>query len=480
MPDTKELLESLDAEIAALIHRYHTAPATSLSSFQAIKTGNRYQSIDLRGDVLSGFRAADPQIYTGIPLNGLSLVDLGCNTGEKTRYAAKAGAAYAEGIEYEELFVRIGNLVNAYNRHGNVVIRQGDMTVPGLLKRRYDVGASFSSFVYLRDTLPGILSHIDSMFILETHALTEGWLNTYVSAVMQQMPYWCFYGFTDHGSGHEQGRRGLLLFAKTPDFLDRVIQARAGLLPAGNSIVTQLDIENSVLPNSLFGRTPQGRTILFDARERIAAIPPGDRNAVVQALGEVGDALAAVVPPGDRVRFSSDGYWASLFQGARLYHATGVVDGANPFLDYLLRMAGGSEPGMRDILAEVNSAARRAAERLDGFLQAITDRKPRDNLVAFNPVPADLASDSMYNDKAQNFVLDDGSNWYVQAFDGYHRLAACWLTKVQKVGVMFCWTNMSGLATFNFAGMQGENDDATVKGLIDRSVMRFAFPAQQE
>lgn len=480
MPDTKELVESLDAEIAALIRKYHTAPATSLSSFQGIKTGNRYQSLDLRGEVLSGFRAADPQIYTGIPLDGLSLVDLGCNTGEKTRYAAKAGAEFAEGIEYEDLFVRIGNLVNTYNRHGNVVLRQGDITLPGLLQRRYDVGASFSSFVYLRDTLPEILSHIDSMFILETHALTEGWLNAYVSPVTQQMPHWCFYGITDHGSGHEQGRRGLLLFAKTPEFLDRVIQARAGLLPGGNAVVAQIDVEASVMPESLVGRIRPCRAIFQQARETIAAIPPGDGASMVQALGAIGDELAAAAPSEEAPLFSSDSYWAALFQGARSYRANSQVDGENPLLRYLLRMASSTEPGMRELLADQKSAALRVTERLDGFLQAITDRKPRDNLIAFNPLPADIAPVSELQDGYQNFRLTDGSHWYLQAFDGNHRLAASWLAKVPRVNVMFCWTNMAGLASFNFAGLGGRDGEAAIMQMIDRAVMRFAIPAQRD
>jgi hypothetical protein len=470
--------DNLDAEITALITRYEAACASDASGVQGNSTAHRHRSVDLRSHLLEGFRATDTQAFTGIPLHRKSLVEFGCKMGEMTRRAAIAGAEFAEGIEDEDLLVRIGNLASAYHRLGNVVIRQGDLTGPGLLRQHYDIGASFSGFERLRNTLPEILSQIDGMFILETPALTGGWFNRYVTPFLEHMPYWCVCGITDQGTAHAEGRRGQLLFARTPDALNDVLLARARQLPGGSSIVATLDVEQSVMPKSLLGRSSESCAIFQKARETIAAIPVGDQDAAAEVLGAVGDALAAVAPADEPARFSSDSYWAALFQGARRYRARGQVDRDNPLVGYLRRMASTSEPGMREILSDEHTVAPRAAERLDGFLQAIADRKPRDHFVAHNPVRADLASVSMFLDRYQNFALDDGSVWYVHSFDGYHRLAACWLAKVARCTVMFCWTNMNGLTTFNFAPASDGASHAAIERILDTAVLRFAYREQ--
>ncbi|MDQ1300869.1 MAG: Class SAM-dependent methyltransferase [Chloroflexota bacterium] len=476
MQDTKQLVENLDTELAALIKKYHSSPAISLSSYKETRTGNRYQSLNMRGDVLKGFRAADRHIYTGIPLEGLSIVDLGCNTGEKTRYAADMGASFAEGIEYEELFVRIGNLVSAYNRYGNVVLRQGDLTNPNLLRRHYDIGASFSSFVYLGDTLQTVLSHIDRMFICETHALGDNWFRRYVRPITRKMPHWLLYGFTDHGGSHTDGRRALVLCSKDTAALSRTIFTRAAELPADNQAICTIDVETSTRPQTLVGKAPAARKIVTALRDTLGAMQSGDRDAVVEALDEAALGLEDTLTGDEPYVFGNDAYWAALFRGAVTYHRTGAVDESNACFNFVRQMTKDQDIGMQKIMTDAERGRQRIALRLDGFLAALTDRTVRDHLIAFNPIPVELLPPDVQMNKLQMINSTGGRTYTYQAFDGYHRLAACWLTKTKTCTVYFCWTNMLGLTTQNLARLADEDGKTTrIEGLIDKAVQIYAL-----
>lgn len=209
---TVEALQTLDTDLLALIRKALATPTTSLSSFNAIVTGNAYQAVDLRGEIEPGFRRADAELFAGMPMQGKRFIDLGANLGEKTRLAALAGAEYAEGIEYEEYFVRIGGLISTYDRIFNAVLRQGDITQPGCIKADFDIGACFSAFVYVRRNLAEILSHIRTTFLLETHAIETGWFEQYVTPVTPTFPYWIVYGFSDHGRKLTERRRAQIAF----------------------------------------------------------------------------------------------------------------------------------------------------------------------------------------------------------------------------------------------------------------------------
>ena len=108
--------------------------------------------------------------------------------------AACAKAAFVEGIEYEELFVRIAGLIIVFNRIDNILIRQGDVTRPGCLSKKYDIGLCFSAYVYIRENMEEITDNISRMLVLETHALDQGWFRNYVGEVSRYLPYWMIYG----------------------------------------------------------------------------------------------------------------------------------------------------------------------------------------------------------------------------------------------------------------------------------------------
>ena len=165
-----EATKQIDEELRALIVKALAVKTRSYSSFGGKETGNAYQAVRLRDEVLAGFRVSDEEVWAGLGVEGRTVIDLGCNLGERTRLAVRAGASFAEGIEYEDLFVRIGGLINVYNRMHNILLRQGDVTKPGCLEKSYDIVACFSAFVYVRENLEEILSKCTRLFVLETHA----------------------------------------------------------------------------------------------------------------------------------------------------------------------------------------------------------------------------------------------------------------------------------------------------------------------
>jgi len=151
-----EATKQIDEELRALIVKALAVKTRSYSSFGGKETGNAYQAVRLRDEVLAGFRVSDEEVWAGLGVEGRTVIDLGCNLGERTRLAVRAGASFAEGIEYEDLFVRIGGLINVYNRMHNILLRQGDVTKPGCLEESYDIVACFSAFVYVRENLEEI------------------------------------------------------------------------------------------------------------------------------------------------------------------------------------------------------------------------------------------------------------------------------------------------------------------------------------
>jgi len=123
MPRAKliqEAVKELDEKILAIIKESLAESTESYSGLNETVTGNAYQSVMLGETEARGFRKRDSKLFAGVPMLNARFVDLGCNLGEKTRLASLAGAAFAEGVEFEEFFVRIGGLINVLNRITNV------------------------------------------------------------------------------------------------------------------------------------------------------------------------------------------------------------------------------------------------------------------------------------------------------------------------------------------------------------------------
>ncbi len=458
MKSTQDALAALDAGLLSLINEALAQPTTSYSSFNNIITGNAYQSLMLRDSVTAGFRKRDDSLFAGIPLPGQRFVDLGCNLGEKTRLAALAGATYAEGIEYEEFFVRIGGLVSTYNRTTNAVIRQGDVTKPGCLTADFDIGACFSAFVYVEQNLAEILSKLRRLFILETHALDDAWYDNYIRKIEPLMPHWVLYGFTDHGAGQVNSYRALLAFARDRETVELVAIHRSAALAPTHPDVRLLDVPNSRRAWSMWGDARRTKALFAQLRDTLGSM----RSPTYQ---DVAALLAGAIPglkemcnaynlPG--THFGTDRYWLQMFRGLVHYVENAGIRPDNPYLSFLrqLSASGSYDPGMVYELSDEQRATRRLAPRLERFLEVICRREITEPLLMYNPLslpslqPHGYAPDDAQLDEHVTFI--DGGEYRVQFVDGNHRLAALWLSGGNICPILPVWTNVFGLRQQNY------------------------------
>jgi SAM-dependent methyltransferase len=467
----KEALEVLDSRIASLVEDALGESTVSNSSLDNIVTGNAYQSILLGERVTKGFRERDPTLFAGIALAGKRFVDLGCNLGEKTRLAVLAGAAYAEGIEFENYFVRIGGLINFSNRVQNIALRQGDITKPGCITEKFDVGACFSAFVYAEKNLEEIIASIRHLFLLETHALDVNWYQTYVNRVARLMPSWVLLGFTDHGHGHDHKSRALLAFSRDRELVTLTAINRCEELPVTHADVCHLDLERTRRAKSIWGNTNNQKTFFTELRSRLMEIEDPTPVAIVgivrPELARLEDICNTYTQEGSE--FGTHRYWLYFLQGLCHFVATGALAPNNPYLMCLRRMsaAGSYDPGMTYELADETRAIQRIAPRLTRFLQVLRDRAIHRPLLMYNPLCLRLLGGRGYSQsdevaRDEHIDLIDGRQYRIQFIDGNHRLAALWLSGAKVCPVLPVWTNVFGLdqarySLFSDAVHQDEN-----------------------
>ena len=477
-----EALAALDDGILDLVKRALRTRTASRSGGEGIVTGNAYQSVRMRDQVLPGFRELSGTLFAGIPLKDRSFVDLGCNMGEKTRLAIAAGASFAEGIEHEEYFVRIGELINAYNRIGNISIRQGDVTRPGCLTRGYDVGACFSAFVHVNRNLEEVLSRISELFILETHQLDDGWYGHYVARVAPLMPHWALYGFSDHRRSHGAAKRAHIAFGRDRGTVAQVPLGRAEALPADDAGLVSLDVRRSPRAGGMWGQSGEGRRFFTSLREALRSLRPAGEVAISALLNDAIPALGELCEAQGHTRkhFATDLYWLEFLRGVACYVADGGLRPTNPYVGFMreLSAAGSYDPDMAFFLGDEGRALTRLAPRLEAFLSVLRDRRLRAPLVVYNPLELELLEARGYvpcgRMRREHIVTTAGTGYRLQLMDGNHRLAGLWLGGAETCPAMFVWTNLHGLDRGSYALFDSdERQDSLVVPLIGQSVLRL-------
>jgi SAM-dependent methyltransferase len=485
----RTVLDKLDSSIDQLIRQALQQKIASYSSLNGIVTGNAYQSVRLRGEVLPGFRCPSEGVFAGLQLEGRRIVDLGCNLGEHARLAACASAAFVEGIEYEELFVRIAGLINVFNRIDNILIRQGDITRSGCLTKKYDIALCFSAYVYVRENIKEIIDKITRVLVVETHALDRGWFGYYVGEVSRYLPYWIIYGFTDHGAKLELQKRACIAFAREREEIAEIAERRAIELNQGLRHLIDIDILASPRVVSLCGQQIGTRAAFADLRQSLAGRADISARAIIDLLVTVAGEIDQHRRPIDDNDFASDHYWSFFFKGLAEYLAGYPVGTKNTYVSYLIKLSesGNYDPAMREILADEMATRERMRWRFDTFAEILQTKTVRTPVIVYNAMShAELEGQGLSVDhrEPEEFVIDRAGNRYWTAWvDGHHRLAALYMSGAEFCPSLFVWSNLHPLylrATPPFEGDFWELPatarvlEATVAGCVAN---RTAAPA---
>jgi SAM-dependent methyltransferase len=206
---------NIKKELKELILRCLDANYMSESCKDGIKTLNHYQSVALGDIQTTGVRTDRSEFLNQIHLQDKRILDLGSNLGEVSRAARVRGACLVDGFEYDQYFVEIANLINAYNGTTRVSFYQRDITDSVVYDKHYDVVLAFSVFIYIQPVLEQIASITDQLLVLETHKLEDNLDSYYLKPVLQYFPYYKILGesewMADHG---DSGKRAIIAFAK--------------------------------------------------------------------------------------------------------------------------------------------------------------------------------------------------------------------------------------------------------------------------
>jgi SAM-dependent methyltransferase len=198
----------------------------SRSCQDEIETGNHYQSIRLGDELTEGFRSSRLDVLDELAFEGRSVLDLGSNLGETSRAARERGATLVDGFEYDQYFVDLANLINAYNGTTRVSFYQRDITNPATFPEPYDIVMALAVFVYIRPVMETVAGITRDAFILETHRIDDNLESYYLSAVLPYFPAYTKLRETEWGLPHaeEPVRRAIFAFARDQATLDAIVR----------------------------------------------------------------------------------------------------------------------------------------------------------------------------------------------------------------------------------------------------------------
>jgi SAM-dependent methyltransferase len=399
-----ELGLELTMQVRGLISNALKKRYTSTSSHMDYKTGNAYQSIDLGEEVISGYRRDRSDLFKAFNLVGRRVLDCGCNLGELSRLARRNGAALVDGVEYDNYFVQIAQMINAYHGMTRVSISQGDLTKAEAFSDTYDVSMAFSVFPYITPTLWKLAEVTREAFILETHNVTSDLRKVYVEPVSRYFPYHSFVAYSDFG--HGEGKRAVIVFAK-----------EARTLGPDGFLSSTVDLRDST-----FGFTEP-------MMEVVRKIAPGERRTrddmerVVAQLCDLPNDLSKLT--------AGRTYWLAMMKGYLQARAQGKVTAENEYVK-TLRVAltvQNFDPLLAKNLASEDALLARVKRRFDAI-----DRF-HDGVQEIEPITIFGINENAGRFKIKNGTLN--STVWSDNLDGYHRIFWGTFFNVGKIPAVF-------------------------------------------
>lgn len=390
---------------------------TATSCKDNIRTGNAYQSIDLGGETLKGFRSGRNQVLDLLDFEGKTVLDIGSNLGEMCRNALKRSARHVTGVEYDSLFSLIAELITIY--HGFPESKydfvQNDVTKKYGFDQVFDVVLAFSVFTYIDRRLADVASSTREILLVETHVVDDRLEQNYIAPLRSHFPTVIVLGSTDWGLADQfsSGKRAVLACTKRRATCWSIIHRYQDQQP-NLGLSYEVDIGRSEIP------------ALKELRGLIKAdmLP----QAMELPLGEPVDAHLSLTPPSS---LSNAAYWLEFMRGYKSWIRSGGLSEEDPYIRTLhLMMANDShfDSGAQKQMQTQEALVTRVLGRYENFKVIESGDQVRLGTPILFSVAGEPAKISMAIAASDQQI--SGSR-----IDGYHRLAAAMLSGVHLLRI---------------------------------------------
>jgi SAM-dependent methyltransferase len=409
----------------------------SESCHNGVVTGDHYQSVNMGEIQSTGFRANPKPFLDLIDFEGKKVLDLGSNLGEISRAARARGARLVNGFEYDQYFLQIANLLNAYNEVTGVSFYRCNIVDPSVYDEHYHIVLAFSVFVHVESTLSSIAEITDQALVLETHY--EGDLkSTYLEAVLPHFPFYRILGESDHGRPHDASEeRTVIVFAKEESALAAVLkqwpQERSSV-PENLSRTLNLQRFTHALTHRYIDGT---RTPLAD--KFFSMLEFDSTEDLFDAVADMELNVEAVAKCHDLAYGVQDGwiYWVLYIKGYLQYKDADTINSHNVYHNYLTSYFPRAwDLGLTPTLADPTATAERIALRFRDFdlFRSCAAHSPGE-VIAVDPVIVVPLPDPPPKEGDAMVVYKVGSNTPLLAsmIDGYHRLFLARLFGVERL-----------------------------------------------
>ncbi len=410
---TIEVCEPLNAirdSAKQIVQQVLQSDYRSYSPNDHILTGNKYQTVRLGQEVVSGFREEDRFFpFEGYDPFGKVCSDLGSNLGEVARTLVARGADLVRAIEYDEVFVAVSRLVDIVSEVQNIAYMTGDLTRDDLL-RPSDIYSCLSVFRFIAGRLHEIAEKTSEMAVFETHAV-KGLVDVkpYLREIATAFPFVSLIGYSDWHAGSKENRRALIWAAKSKLLLYRCLFNRANKL-RGHSSLRAINLRDSEIP-------------ALAAAKKVLALRGASLDEIVNYNVDAFLAATEASLGARSTCFGEEQYWAAFLCGfVQWLKSEQEISRNNIYVKALTSVLASDPKYDPPINADSTLLMSRAHWRFAGVRAMLSAEEANPILFIRNP-------ETDFGDI--KVTLEDGECFRTNELDGYHRLAASLMFEVR-------------------------------------------------